>query len=147
MNDIIEIDLPSDDIDEDTTHGLVTDWIPGTPLHDQTEPILDEDTVYDIGVKLTDIPRFCHNNDLVLLGLEPSDIVLAENEQKPILVDCKCAVDISDHSESTFIGESEIPFAPEVKDGTIIADAAADTYALGTILHKLLVGFCPKSRE
>jgi serine/threonine protein kinase len=52
----------------------------------ENSPVVDQEMVYKIGLQLADALGTCHNQDIVVRGLRPADIILT-NEMKPVITD------------------------------------------------------------
>lgn len=138
--DIVEIEYPTGEI----SLALVREYVEGEKLsacndHSQAD-------VFDIAVQLADALAFFHNQDIVLRVLRPDDIILREDDQTPIIVDLKFAVNLTEmdsERNSMVFNVGERYTAPEVKAEGTFADASADTFALGRILGGEIVGLTP----
>ncbi|WP_299487785.1 protein kinase [Acaryochloris sp. IP29b_bin.137] len=66
---------------------LVEEWVPGLTLTQtvQEQGALDEDTVQHILTKILTLVDYLHKNQVVHCALEPNNIVLREEDQKPVL--------------------------------------------------------------
>lgn len=66
---------------------LVEEWVPGLTLTQTVEKqgALDEDAVQQILTKLLTLVDYLHKNQVVHCALEPNNIVLREEDQKPVL--------------------------------------------------------------
>ncbi len=66
---------------------LIEEWVPGLTLTQtvQKQGALDEITVQQILTKLLSLVDYLHQNQVVHCALEPNNIVLREDDQKPVL--------------------------------------------------------------
>ncbi|WP_299403398.1 serine/threonine protein kinase [Acaryochloris sp. IP29b_bin.148] len=73
--------------DADNQIYLIEEWVPGLTLTQviQNSGPLDEGAVQTILTKLLSLVDYLHQNQVVHCALEPSNIVLREADQKPVL--------------------------------------------------------------
>lgn len=66
---------------------LIEEWVPGLTLTQtiQASGALDEVKVQDILAKLLSLVDYLHQNQVVHCALEPSNILLRQDDQKPVL--------------------------------------------------------------
>lgn len=135
----------SDFFTESVRSYLVMEYVEGEDLEnvlENTEGMLDEDTVLDWAIQVCDVLVYLHSQSppIVFRDLKPSNIMLRK-PNKIALIDFGIAKTFEAGEKHTMIG-TEGYSPPEQYKGKM--DPRVDIYALGATLHHLLTKRDPR---
>lgn len=109
-------------------------WIAGTDLGKRLGQ-LPSYFAADIGVKLTSALRFLHRNNILHRDIRPQNIILTEEDFKPVLLDFGFARMMDAKMSSNIDNKYS---APEVRQNAPLWSKAADVFSLASTLDDLL---------
>ncbi|MCC6330269.1 MAG: protein kinase [Acidobacteria bacterium] len=129
---------------------LVMKYISGgdlsTRLRSAPEGRLDEKTVCEWAVQITDVLDYLHNqpSTIVYRDLKPSNIMVDANSGRAMLIDFGIARSISQKEEKGVTAVGTMGYAPpELFSGNV--EPRSDIYSLGSTMFHLLTGADPQS--
>jgi eukaryotic-like serine/threonine-protein kinase len=129
---------------------LVMKYISGgdlsSRLRSAPEGKLDERTVCEWAVQITDVLDYLHNqpSTIVYRDLKPSNIMIDGNSGRAMLIDFGIARSISQKEEKGVTAVGTMGYAPpELFSGNV--EPRSDIYSLGSTMFHLLTGADPQS--
>lgn len=138
----------SDIFEDNSTAYYVMDYIDGMSLKEQLDKsgALSEDKALRYIRQVADALSYVHSQDCLHLDIKPANIMIDRNDNA-LLVDfgaCK-QYDENGENTSTLLGINTIGYAPVEQMSKTFSDfnPAADVYALGATLYKLLTNITP----
>jgi serine/threonine protein kinase len=120
--------------EDDTKAVQAYRWVEGENLLSRTGT-LPPAYVADLGLKLTQAVRFLHNHEILHRDLSRRNIILQEEGGDPIVIDFGFARSLSEPMNSNIDSDEA---APEVRGSTPNWTKAADVYAVGASLKRVL---------
>jgi serine/threonine-protein kinase len=115
-------------------------------LRSAPEGKLDEKTVCEWAVQITDVLDYLHNqpSTIVYRDLKPSNIMVDGNSGRAMLIDFGIARSISQKEEKGVTAVGTMGYAPpELFSGNV--EPRSDIYSLGSTMFHLLTGADPQS--
>lgn len=103
---------------------------------------------FDIIISVLDALEYAHEDGIVHRDIKPANILLEKRTQRPYVADFGIAQTAqleADHFKGLVVG-SPVYLAPEQARGEFVS-GAADVYATGMTMIKLLIGEVPRRRE
>jgi serine/threonine protein kinase len=129
---------------------LVMKYISGgdlaSRLRSAPEGKIDELTVADWAIQITDVLQYLHNqpSTIVYRDLKPSNIMIDGNSGRVMLIDFGIARSISQKEEKGVTAVGTMGYAPpELFSGNV--EPRSDIYSLGSTMFHLLTGADPQS--
>lgn len=129
---------------------LVMKYISGgdlaTRLRSAPEGRIDELTVTEWAIQITDVLNYLHNqpSTIVYRDLKPSNIMLDGNSGRVMLIDFGIARSITQKEEKGVTAVGTMGYAPpELFSGNV--EPRSDIYSLGSTMFHLLTGADPQS--
>lgn len=129
---------------------LVMKYISGGDLASRLraapEGKIDEKTVVDWAIQITDVLDYLHNqpSTIVYRDLKPSNIMIDGNSGRVMLIDFGIARSISQKEEKGVTAVGTMGYAPpELFSGNV--EPRSDIYSLGSTMFHLLTGADPQS--
>lgn len=136
--------------DKESRFYLVMKYISGgdlsSRLRSAPEGRMDEKTVCEWAVQITDVLDYLHNqpSTIVYRDLKPSNIMVDSNSGRAMLIDFGIARSISQKEEKGVTAVGTMGYAPpELFSGNV--EPRSDIYSLGSTMFHLLTGADPQS--
>ena len=136
--------------EEESRFYLVMKYISGGDLASRlraaTEGKIDEKTVTEWGLQITEVLEYLHNQPttIVYRDLKPSNIMIDGNTSRVMLVDFGIARSISQKEEKGVTAVGTMGYAPpELFSGNV--EPRSDIYSLGSTMFHLMTGADPQS--
>ncbi len=136
--------------EEESRFYLVMKYISGGDLASRLraapEGKIDEKTVTEWGVQITEVLEYLHNQPttIVYRDLKPSNLMIDGNTGRVMLIDFGIARSISQKEEKGVTAVGTMGYAPpELFSGNV--EPRSDIYSLGSTMFHLLTGADPQS--
>lgn len=124
---------------------IIMEYVPGRSLYDTADGLaVDQEEAALLIIEICKGLAHAHEHGILHRDIKPGNILIDE-EARPKLVDFGLAKPIEEGYQGGLIFGTKGYAAPEITKNPNAVDHRADVFAVGAMLHELLVGELPRS--